>query len=108
VVVRLLKRRLLPLLLLAKDLDIVLKLCEPCSLPVNVLPSGFGMMSYCLPPCDDFLFLVEPLDPLLDPGQLFLLCSFVFEVFIFPVFYLNLLNLDIALDDLYWRRYPLG
>jgi hypothetical protein len=38
---------------------------------------------------------------LLDPSQLFLLYNFVFEGFIFPVFYLDLLKMDIALDDLY-------
>jgi hypothetical protein len=101
VVVRLLKRRLLHLLLLAEDLDIVLKFCKPCPLPINVLPSGFGMLGHCLPPYDDFLFLAELLNLLLDPGQLFLLYSFVFKVFIFPVFYLDLLKLGIALDDLY-------
>jgi hypothetical protein len=68
VVVQVLKRRLLPLLLLAEDLDIVLELCKSCRLPVNVLPSGFGTLGRCLPPYDDFLFLVEPLDLLLDPS----------------------------------------
>jgi hypothetical protein len=101
VFVRLLKRRLLPLLLLAEDLDIVLEFCKSCPLPVNVLPSSFDPLGHCLPPHDDFLFLVEPLNFLLDPGQLFLLCSFIFKVFIFPVFYLDFLKLDIALDDLY-------
>jgi hypothetical protein len=66
-----------------------------------VLPSGFGLLGHCLPPYDDFLFLAELLDFLLDPSQLFLLCSFIFEDFIFPVFYLDLLKLNIALDDLY-------
>jgi hypothetical protein len=102
VVVRLLERRILPLLLLAKDFNVVLELCKSCSLSVNVLPSGLGTLSCCLPPCEGFLFLAEPLDLLLDPGQLFLLCGFVFEVLIFPIFYLDLLKLDIALDDLYW------
>jgi hypothetical protein len=96
VVVWLLKWRLLPLLLLVEDLDIVLELYKPCSLPVNVLHSSFGTLSYYLPPYDDFLFFVEPLDLLLNPSQLFLLCSFIFRVFIFPVFYMDLLELDIA------------
>jgi hypothetical protein len=100
-VVRLLKRRLLPLHLLAKDLDIVLEFCKPCLLLVNVLPSGFSMLGRCLPPYDDFLFLVELLDLLMDHDQLFLLCIFIFEVFILSVFYLNLLKMDIALDYLY-------
>jgi hypothetical protein len=68
VVVQLLKRRLLPLLLLAEVLDIILELYKPCLLPVNVPPFGFDKLGCCLPPHDDFLFLVEPLDLLLDPG----------------------------------------
>jgi hypothetical protein len=91
----------LPLFLLAEALDIVLEFYKHCLLPVNVLPSGFGLLGHCLPPYDDFLFLAELLDFLLDPSQLFLLYSFIFEDFIFPVFYLDLLKLDIALDDLY-------
>jgi hypothetical protein len=51
-VVWLLKQGLFPLLLLAKDLDVVLKLYEPCSLHVNMLPFGFDTLSCCLPPCD--------------------------------------------------------
>jgi hypothetical protein len=69
-VLSLLERRLLALLLLTKDLDVVLELCEPCSFSIDVLPFGFGMPSCCLPSCDSFLFLAEPLDLLLNPGQL--------------------------------------
>jgi hypothetical protein len=103
---RLLEWGLLPLLLLAEDLDIVLELGESCPFFVDVLHSDFGTLSCCLPPCDGFLFLTEPLDLLLDPGQLFLFCSFVFEGLIFSVFHLDLLELHISLDDLYWRRHP--
>jgi hypothetical protein len=46
---------------------------------------------------------MAPLNFLLGPGQLLLLCSFILLVF-----YLDLLKLDIALDDLYRRRCPLG
>jgi hypothetical protein len=46
-VVRLLKWGLLPLLLLAKDIDVVLELHEPCSFSIDVLPSGFDMPSNC-------------------------------------------------------------
>jgi hypothetical protein len=67
-VIRLLEWRLLPLLLLAKDLDIVLKLYESCPFSIDVLPSSFGMLSCCILPCNGFLFLIEPLDFLLDPG----------------------------------------
>jgi hypothetical protein len=101
VVVWLLERGPLTLLLLAKDLSVVLKLCKPCSLPVNVLSFGFGILNCCLPPCDGFLLLADPLDLLPDHGQLLLLCSFIFEI-PFLVFILDLLELDIALDDLYW------
>jgi hypothetical protein len=105
-VIRLLEQRLLPLLLLAKDLDVVLELHESCPFSIDALPSGFGMLSRYLLPCDGFLFLTEPLDLLLDPGQLFLFCSIVFEGLIFPIFQLDLLELYISLDDLYWRRRP--
>jgi hypothetical protein len=46
-VIQLLERRLLPLLLLAKDLDSVLELRESCSFSVNTLPSGFDALNYC-------------------------------------------------------------
>jgi hypothetical protein len=105
-VIRLLEQRLLPLLLLAKDLDVVLELHESCPFSIDVLPSGFGTLSCYLLPCDGFLFLTEPLDLLLDPSQLFLFCSIVFEGLIFPIFQLDLLELYISLDDLYWRRRP--
>jgi hypothetical protein len=94
----------LPLLLLVDDIDIILEFFKLCLLPINVMPSSFGPLGCCLHPYDDFLFWVEPLDFLLDPSQLFLLCSFIFMVFIFPIFYLDFLKLDIALDDLYQQR----
>jgi hypothetical protein len=65
-VVCLFEWRLMPLLLLVKDLDAALKLYEPCSFSVHVLPSGCDMLSCCLPSCDIFLFLMEPLDLLLN------------------------------------------
>jgi hypothetical protein len=65
-----LERRLLPLLLLVKDLNGVLELRESCSFSVNVLSFGFDTLRCCLPPCDAFLFLTEPLHLLLDSGQL--------------------------------------
>jgi hypothetical protein len=42
---QLLERRLLPMLLLAKDLDVVLELSESCPFSIDVLPSGFGTLS---------------------------------------------------------------
>jgi hypothetical protein len=99
-VMRLLEQRLLPLLLLAKDLDSVLELRESCPFSIDVLPSGFGTLSCCMPPCNGFLFLTKPLDLLLDSSQLLLFCSFVFESLFFPIFHLNLLELCVVLDDL--------
>jgi hypothetical protein len=64
---QLFEQRLLPLLLLVKDLDGVLELFESCPFSVNVLPSGFITLSYCLPSCDGFLFLTGPLNLLLNP-----------------------------------------
>jgi hypothetical protein len=57
-VVQLLERRLLPLLLLAKDLDLVLELRESCPFSVDVLSSSFGLLSCYLPSCDGFIFLM--------------------------------------------------
>jgi hypothetical protein len=59
-------RKLLPLLLLEKDLDGVLELCEPCPFFVDMLPCGFGTLSCYLSPCNDFMFLMEPLNLMLD------------------------------------------
>jgi hypothetical protein len=98
-----LKQRLLPLFLLAMDLDGILELCESCSFSIDMLPSTLGTLCCCLPPCDGFLFLTEPLDLLLDSGKL-LFCSSVFEGLFFPIFHLNMLELSVVLDDLNWRR----
>jgi hypothetical protein len=46
-VMRLLEQRLLPPLLLVKDLDIVLELRESCPFSVDVLPSGLSTLSCC-------------------------------------------------------------
>jgi hypothetical protein len=67
-VMQLSERRLLPLLLLAKDLNVVLELRESCPFSVNMLSSGFGTLSCCLPSCDGILFLTEPLNLLLNHG----------------------------------------
>jgi hypothetical protein len=98
--------RLLPLVLLAKDLDVVLQLCKPSSLYVYVLPSGLGVLSYGLSTDDGFLFLVEVLDLVLNPGKLCFRRFFILEGFVFPIFHLDLLKLYISLDELYWRRCP--
>jgi hypothetical protein len=58
----------LPLFLLAKDLDGVLDLCEPCLLPVYMLPSGFSILDCGLPASDGFLLLTKALNLLLNHG----------------------------------------
>jgi hypothetical protein len=99
----------LSLLLLAKDIDSVLQLREPRPLSVNVLLASLGALNCSLPSHDGFLFLSEPVDFLLDSGQLFLLyCCFVFFGFFIPVMGLDLIKLYISLDHLYWRGCPRG
>jgi hypothetical protein len=74
-----------------------------------VLVSSLGVLGCFLPPHDGFLLLTEPLNFLLDSDQfLLLLCSIIFIGFFILVLHLNLFKLDIALDDLYWRRCPRG
>jgi hypothetical protein len=91
-------------LLLTKDVNGVLQLCKPCSLSIYVLPPGFGALNCCVPPHDRFVFLTEPLNLLLDSEQLFLFYNFVFGGFFLPILHLDLFELDISLDDLFWRR----
>jgi hypothetical protein len=53
------------------------------------------------------LFLLDPLYFLLNPSQLLLFCrSFVLFGFLVPVLYLDLVELSIALNILYWRGSP--
>jgi hypothetical protein len=59
--VRQFKRRILPLLLSAKDFNGILELCRSSFFPVDILSPCFSMLSYCLPSCDGFLLLTEPL-----------------------------------------------
>jgi hypothetical protein len=66
--VRLIEWRLLPLILLGKDLDGVLELCEAHSLSVYVLHSSLIVLSCGLPASDGFLFLVKALNLLLNPS----------------------------------------
>jgi hypothetical protein len=95
--------RLLPLLLLAKNVDGILQLYEPRPLSVDVLLVSFGALSNGLPSHNGFLYLPEPLYFLLNPGQLLLFCcGFVFFGFLIPILYLDLVELSIALDILYW------
>jgi hypothetical protein len=52
--------------LLAENVQVILHLCEPRSLPVDGLPVSFGTLNYSLPSHNGFLFLLEPLNLLLD------------------------------------------
>jgi hypothetical protein len=65
-----------------------------------MLPSSFDALSCCLPPHDGFLFLMEPIDFVLDSDQLLLLLFYGF-IFI-PVLHLDLIELGVALNDLCW------
>jgi hypothetical protein len=71
-----------------------------------VLPPGFGVLSYYLPPHERFLFLMEPLDLLLDSEQLLLFSRFIFGGFFLQVLQLDLFDLSVSLDDLYWLGCP--
>jgi hypothetical protein len=94
---------LLHLLLLAKDVDRILQLYEPCPLSVNVLSARFSLLSDCVPSHNGFLLLPKPLCLLLHPDQLFLVyCGFVFFGFLILVLHLHLIKL------LLWRRRPHG
>jgi hypothetical protein len=52
--------------LLAEDVQVVLHLCKPRSLSVDVLPTSFGALHGSLPSKDGFLFLPKSLYLLLD------------------------------------------
>jgi hypothetical protein len=94
------QRWLLPLLLLVKDVDGILQLCEPRPLSVDLLSISFDALSNYLPSHDGFLFLLEPLYFLLDPDQLLLLyCGFIFFSFLIPVLHLDLIKLVAALKN---------
>jgi hypothetical protein len=74
-------------------------------LSIDVLPSSFGALSYCLSSHDGFMLLPEPLYFLLDPNQLLLLyCSFDFLCFLILVLHLDLIELGVVKDDLKRRR----
>jgi hypothetical protein len=92
----------LSLLLLEKDIDSILQLCEPCTLSVDMLSASFGVLSDGLPSHDGFLFLPEPLYFLLNPSQLLLFyCGFIFFNFLVPILHLYLVELDVTLNFLY-------
>jgi hypothetical protein len=45
--------------LVAKDVQVVLHLCGPRSLPIDILPVSFGALHWSLPSQNGFLFLLE-------------------------------------------------
>jgi hypothetical protein len=54
--------------LLTEDVQVILHLYEPRSLYVDVLSMIFSALHHGLPSHNGFLFLLEPLDLLLDSG----------------------------------------
>jgi hypothetical protein len=95
----LLEQRLLPLLLLAKDVDCLPKLFEPRPFSVNVLPPCFGPLGHCLSSSDGLLLLTKPLDLLLHSAWLLFYDSFVLSL---PIFKLMLAKFLELLPDLNW------
>jgi hypothetical protein len=49
---------------------------------------------------------MEPLNLLVDSEQLLLFSRFIFSGFFLPVLQLDLFELSVSLDDLYWRGCP--
>jgi hypothetical protein len=54
--------------LVVEDVQVVLHLCKPPSIILDVLPTSFSALHDNLPSQDGFLFLLEPLNLLLDSG----------------------------------------
>jgi hypothetical protein len=73
-----------------------------------MLPMSLDALSDGLPSHDGFLFLLETLYFLLNPGQLLFWCSFIFFSFIAPILHLDLVELSVTLDILYWWEHPWG
>jgi hypothetical protein len=93
--------------LLAEDIQVVLHLCEPRSLPIDVLPVSFDALHCSLPSQDGFLFLPEPLIlPLESSELLFLCCCCLFFNFLIPIIDLDVIKVCIPWKRVYWRRYP--
>jgi hypothetical protein len=90
------------LLSLTKNIEGVLHLCKPRSLPIDVLPMSFSVFDCTLSSQDELLFLPEPLNFLLDSCQLFLLCYYFFLLgFFIPITDLDLIKLCVS-----WKRVP--
>jgi hypothetical protein len=54
--------------LLMEDVHVVLHLCEPHLLHVDGFPASFDVLNCSLPSQNGFLFLLDPLNLLLDSG----------------------------------------
>jgi hypothetical protein len=54
--------------LLMEDVHVVLHLCEPHLLHVDGFPASFDVLHCSLPSQNGFLFLLDPLNLLLDSG----------------------------------------
>jgi hypothetical protein len=109
VMMDLVKRSFVPLLLLSKNIESVLHLCDPRSLPIDILHVSFGVFDYSLSSQDGFLFLPDPLNFLLDSGQFLLFfCCFNFLGLFVPIKDLDLVKLCVPMDHLHWQRCPWG
>jgi hypothetical protein len=94
---------------LPEHIDSILPLRKVFSLMVDVLSSGFSMLSDCLALHYGFLFLSEPLYFLLDSNQFLLSYSrFAFPSLLIPVLHMDLIKLGVIMNDLRQRRCPHG
>jgi hypothetical protein len=79
--------------LVAEIFEVVFHLCESRSLSVDVLSMSFSAL-HCSLPYQNGLFLPEPLDLLLDSGQLlFFCCRCFFLSFVIPIINLDVIRL---------------
>jgi hypothetical protein len=95
-------RSFLTLLLRMENIESVLHLCELRSLSVNILPVSFDAMDCNLSCQDGLLFLPEPLNFLLDSGQILLFYCCLFSLgFFIPIKDLDLVKLCVPMEHLY-------
>jgi hypothetical protein len=105
VLLPLIRRWVLPLLLLVKDVNGILQFCQLRVLPIDVLSLSLNTLSSFLSSHDGLLLLSKPLYFLLDPDQLVVL-SLGFILFcIVPILDFNLVEFTFALADLWWWRW---
>jgi hypothetical protein len=90
------------LLLLTKNIEGVLQLDDPRLLSVDVLSVSFGTLNCNLSSQDGLLFSPEPLNFLLDSGQLFFFYYFVFLIFFVPIIDFDLVELRISSKHVCW------